>query len=275
MSKIKKNIRKSVLDITAKKGVEPVVCLTAYSAPMAELLDPHVDLLLVGDSVGMVLYGMDSTIGVTVDTMMRHGKAVTRASSNAFVVIDMPFGSYEESPEQAFRNCAKVMAHTNAQAIKLEGGVEMAPTIKFLVERGIPVMAHVGLKPQSMNVHGGFKAQGRDKSEWDDLINDAKAVDEAGAFATVIESVAEPLAAKITEEVSNITIGIGASAQCDGQIIVSEDMLGVGAWAPKFVKRYADVAGIVTNAVEDYAKDVKSRKFPYPENTFSMKKNKS
>ena len=272
MSKINQNKRNSVTDIMAHKGGEPVVCLTAYSAPMAVLLDPHVDVLLVGDSVGMVLYGMDSTLGVSLDMMINHGKAVVSASSHALVVIDMPFGSYEESFEQAFRNCANVMAQTGAQAIKLEGGVEMAPTIKFLVERGIPVMAHVGLKPQSVNTHGGFKAQGRKKSQWAALLADAKAVDKAGAFATVIESVAEPLAVKMTSQVSNITIGIGASSKCDGQIVVSEDMLGYNAWSPKFVKQYGDVASVITNAVEDYAKDVKKRSFPYKENTFSMKK---
>lgn len=272
MSKVSQIKRKSVLDIMAAKGGEPVVCLTAYSAPMAEQLDPHVDLILVGDSMGMVLYGMDSTLGVTLEMMIRHGKAVVNASKSALIVIDMPFGSYEESPEQAFANCAEVMAQTGAQAIKLEGGTEMEATIKFLVERGIPVMAHVGLKPQSMNTHGGFKTQGREKSQWDALINDAKAVARAGAFATVIEGVAEPLAVKMSKAVPNVTIGIGASKHCDGQILVTEDMLGLGTWSPRFVKRYAELAGVISDAVETYAGEVKSRNFPEKENTFSMKK---
>lgn len=271
MSAINVNNKLSVLDIAARKGGEPVVCLTAYSGNMAEMLDEHVDVLLVGDSVGMVLYGMESTLGVSLDTMINHGKAVAAAAKHALVVIDMPFGSYQESPAQAFRNCAKVLGDTGAAAIKLEGGVEMAPTIKFLVERGVPVMAHIGLKPQSMNTHGGFKAQGRDQDQWDSFIADGIAVADAGAFATVIESVAEPLAKKITETVENVTIGIGASKHCDGQIVVSEDMLGFNVWSPKFVKRYADVAGVITGAVENYAKDVKSRNFPNPENTFTMK----
>jgi 3-methyl-2-oxobutanoate hydroxymethyltransferase len=275
MSKLIENKRITVLDIMARKGGEPVVCLTAYTAPMAKMVDPHVDLVLVGDSVGMVLYGMDSTLGVTLDMMINHGKAVVGASVRALVVIDMPFASYQESCEQAFRNCAKVLADTGAQAIKLEGGVEMADTIKFLVERGIPVMAHIGLKPQSVNTHGGFKAQGREKSQWAALVEDAKAVATAGAFATVIESVAEPLADKITKEVAIVTIGIGASKHCDGQIIVSEDMLGFNAWSPKFVKRYADVAEIISKAVESYCEDVRSRNFPEAANTFSMKKTKT
>ncbi|MCK5042046.1 MAG: 3-methyl-2-oxobutanoate hydroxymethyltransferase [Sphingomonadales bacterium] len=275
MSLVKKNNRTSVLDIMARKGGEPVVCLTAYDVNMAALVDPHVDVILVGDSLGMVLYGMDSTLGVTLDMMIRHGQAVVRGSNTALVVIDMPFGSYQESPEQAFANCAEVMAQTGAGAIKLEGGVEMEATIKFLVERGIPVFAHVGLKPQSLNTHGGFKAQGREEAQWEAIIEDAKAVARAGAFATVLESVAEPLGKKITEEVQNITIGIGASKFCDGQILVTEDMLGYNSWSPKFAKRFADIGNVISGAVETYAGDVKSRSFPEPENTFSMKKKKT
>ena len=263
--------RMSIPDVMARKGGEPLVCLTAYTAPMAELLDTHCDILLVGDSVGMVLYGMDTTVGVDIDTMIRHGRAVVRASHSSLVVIDMPFGSYEESPQQAFRNAARIMAETGAQAIKLEGGREMAETIAFLTKRGLPVMAHVGLTPQSVNIIGGFRAQGREKKDWDKHRDDARAVAAAGAFATVLEAVAEPLAAQISEDVANITIGIGASAKCDGQIVVSEDMLGFQAWAPRFVRRYADIASVIGDAVRNYAEDVKSRSFPGPENTFSMK----
>jgi 3-methyl-2-oxobutanoate hydroxymethyltransferase len=266
------NSRVSVPDIRARKGGEPVVCLTAYTAPMAQRLDEHVDLLLVGDSVGMVLYGMDTTLGVDLDMMIRHGKAVVRASSHALIVIDMPFGSYEESPQQAFANCARALAETGAQAIKLEGGREMADTVSFLTKRGIPVMAHVGLTPQSVHSLGGFKAQGRERKDWDRIIEDAKSVASAGAFATVLEGVAEPLAVKITSEVPNITIGIGASAQCDGQIVVSEDMLGFHGWVPRFVRTYANIADVIGSAAEEYAKDVRARTFPGEENTFSMKK---
>jgi len=266
------NKRISIPDVIARKGGEPLVCLTAYTAPMAELLDTHCDILLVGDSVGMVLYGMDTTVGVDLDTMIRHGRAVVKASRSSMVVIDMPFGSYEESPQQAFRNAARVMAETGCQAVKPEGGREMAKTIAFLTNRGIPVMAHTGLTPQSVNTIGGFKAQGRDKKDWEKHRDDARAVAAAGAFATVLEAMAEPLAAQITEDVANITIGIGASAKCDGQIVVSEDMLGFQAWAPRFVRRYADIASVIGEAVHSYAEDVKSRSFPAQENTFSMKK---
>lgn len=264
--------RVTIPELKARKGQDPVVCLTAYTTPMARLLDETCDLLLVGDSVGMVLYGMDTTLGVTLDMMIRHGTAVVRGSEEALIIIDMPFGTYEESPEVAFRNAAKIMARTGAQGIKLEGGVEMAPTIEFLTKRGIPVMAHIGLTPQSVHALGGFKAQGREKAQWARFMEDGHAVSDAGAFATVLEAVAEPLAEKITGEVSNITIGIGASASCDGQIVVTDDMLGMGDWAPKFVKRFADLKGEIKSAATKYARDVKSRKFPGTENTFSMKK---
>lgn len=267
--------RLTVPEIQARKGREPVVCLTAYTAPMAKLLDPHTDILLVGDSVGMVLYGMDTTLGVDLETMIRHGQAVVRGSVRSLVIIDMPFGSYEESPAQAFRNCARALAETGAQAIKLEGGRRMAETIAFLSERGIPVMAHVGLTPQAVHRIGGFKTQGRQDKDWQPILDDAKAVAEAGAFATVVEAVAEPLAAKITHSVPNIVIGIGGSPECDGQIVVSEDMLGFDAWAPRFVKRYADIGGTISAAAETYAAEVKSRQFPGPENIFTMKEKPS
>ncbi len=265
--------RMTVPRIKAMKGQEPVVALTAYTAPMARLLDKYVDILLVGDSMGMVLYGFDSTLPVTLDMMIAHGAAVVRSSRHALVIIDMPFGSYEESPSHAFRNAARAMKETGAQAIKLEGGERMARTIEFLVTNGIPVMAHIGLTPQSVNTLGGYKTQGREESGWATLIEDARAVSEAGAFATVIEAVAEPLAAKITKAVFNITIGIGASKACDGQVLVSEDMLGYAEWAPKFVKRYTELGPRIEAAAKEFASEVRARKFPGPEHTYALKKN--
>ncbi len=264
--------RFSVPDLMARKGGEvPLVTLTAYTARMAELLDPHCELLLVGDSLGMVLYGMDSTLGVTMRMMIDHGRAVVRGSRRALVAIDMPFGSFEEGPEQAFRNAARIIAETGAQAVKLEGGRTMAPTIRFLVERGIPVVAHIGLRPQSVNVLGGYQAQGRTRADWRPILDDAQAVAEAGAFATVIEGVAEPLARRITETVANITIGIGASAACDGQILVTEDMLGMFDRTAKFVRRYADLDGTIADAVARYAEDVRTRRFPADKETYGLK----
>jgi 3-methyl-2-oxobutanoate hydroxymethyltransferase len=260
-------------DLRARKGGVPIVSLTAYTAPMAQLLAPHCDFLLVGDSVGMVLHGMDSTLGVTLDMMILHTKAVKRGAPEACVLVDMPFGTYEESPEQAFRNCARVMAETGAAGIKLEGGVSMAPTIAFLTKRAIPVMGHVGLQPQSVNLAGGFRAHGREAAEAKRILADAQAVAEAGAFAMVVEGVMEPLARQITEAVPIPTIGIGASPQCDGQILVSDDMIGLfAAFKPRFVKRYADLAGEVSKAAAAYAADVKTRAFPAPEHCFGVKK---
>jgi len=250
-------------DIGARKGGTPVVCLTAYTAPVARLLDPHVDLLLVGDSLGMVLYGLDSTLGVTLDTMIAHGQAVMRGSEAACVIVDMPFGTYQESREQAFRNCARVMADVRCQGIKLEGGVEMAETVNHLVRCGIPVMGHVGLTPQSVNAFGGFKAQGRDAAAAERICNDAKAIAGAGAFSIVVEGVPEPLGRRITEEVPVPTIGIGASPACDGQVLVTEDILGLfEEFQPKFVKRYAELAPAVAEAAKRYAAEVRSREFP-------------
>jgi 3-methyl-2-oxobutanoate hydroxymethyltransferase len=268
---VKAEKRITIPDLAARKGGTPVVCLTAYTKPIAEILDNYVDLILVGDSVGMVLYGMETTVGVTLQMMIEHGKAVRRAVKRACLVVDMPFGSYEESPEVAFRNASQIMKETGCTAVKLEGGRTMAPTIRFLVERGIPVMAHVGLNPQSVHVFGGHKTQGRDKADWQRIIDDAKAVAEAGAFATVLESVAEPLAKEITEQVPNLTIGIGASANCDGQVLVTEDMFGLGEWSPSFVKRYAETGQVIHKAVEDYAKEVRARHFPGPDQTYKMK----
>ncbi|AWU94073.1 3-methyl-2-oxobutanoate hydroxymethyltransferase [Azospirillum ramasamyi] len=265
--------RQSVPALRARKGGEPIVCLTAYTAPVARLLDPHVDLLLVGDSLGMVVYGLDSTLPVTLDMMIAHGAAVVRGSERACVVVDLPFGSYQESKEAAFRASARVMAETGAQAVKLEGGLEMAETVAFLTARGIPVMGHVGLTPQSVNTLGGYKAVGRDAEAAERIAADARAIADAGAFTLVIEGTMEALARRITEEVAIPTIGIGGSPACDGQVLVTDDMLGLfGAFQPKFVKRYANLGESVSDAAAAYAAEVRSRAFPGPEHCFGMKK---
>ncbi len=261
-------------DIRARKGRDPIVALTSYHAHTARLADAHVDMLLVGDSLGMVLYGHGSTIPVTLEQMITHGRVVASAVAHALVVVDMPFGAYEESPQQAFRNAARVLKETGAGAVKLEGGVRMAETIRFLVERGVPVMAHVGLTPQSVNVLGGFFVQGREEAQWAAIEEDARAVAEAGAFCVVLEALAEPLAQKITEACPIPTIGIGASAACDGQILVMEDMLGLNPRPPKFVKAYADLASEIERAIADYAEDVRGRAFPGPEHVYGLKKGK-
>ena len=256
-------------DIRAAKGGTPLVSLTAYTTPMAQMMDAHCDFVLVGDSVGMVLHGLPSTLGVTMEMMILHGQAVARGLSSAMMVIDMPFGSYEESPQQAFANAAQLMAETNAGAVKLEGGVAMAETIAFLVARGIPVMAHVGLTPQSINTLGGYKVQGRGAAGTQ-LMADAQAVTRAGAFAVVLEKVPQALANEITETVAIPTIGIGASAQCDGQILVVDDMLGLfTAFKAKFVKRYAHLGDDAKAAVQAYADEVTARSFPGPDHVFS------
>jgi 3-methyl-2-oxobutanoate hydroxymethyltransferase len=258
-------------DVRARKGGNPIVSLTSYHAHTAALLDKHCDLILVGDSLGMVMHGLESTIPVTLDMMILQGKAVMRGSSRALVVVDMPFGSYEASREQAFGSAARIMKETGCGAIKLEGGRRMADTIAFLVERGIPVMAHVGLTPQSVNALGGFRTQGRDPSEWGPIEEDARVVAEAGAFAVVLEAIAEPLAAKITRDIPIPTIGIGASAACDGQVLVLEDMLGLSPRVPKFVKRYSDLGPAIDRAVAAYAAEVRSRSFPAADNVYEMK----
>jgi 3-methyl-2-oxobutanoate hydroxymethyltransferase len=257
--------------IRARKGGEPLVCLTAYSAPVASLLDPVADLLLVGDSLGMVIYGMDSTLGVTMDMMIAHGRAVARRCVHACVAVDMPFASYEESPEQAYRNAARIMRETGCAAVKLEGGVEMAVTIEFLVKRGIPVLGHIGLMPQSVNAVGGFSARGRDEVEAAAILADARAVSDAGAFAVVIEGTVEPLARQASNAIDIPTIGIGASPACDGQILVTDDMVGLFSdFTPRFVKRYADIGVEFVAAAEAYAADVRSRSFPGPEHCFGV-----
>jgi len=256
-------------DIRAAKGGTPLVSLTAYTTPMAQMMDAHCDFVLVGDSVGMVLHGLPSTLGVTMEMMILHGQAVARGLSSAMMVIDLPFGAYEESREQAFRNAAKLMAQTGAGAVKLEGGVEMADTIAFLVKRGIPVMAHIGLTPQSINTLGGYKVQGRGDARAG-LLADAQAVTEAGAFAVVLEKVPESLADEVTAAVSIPTIGIGASAGCDGQILVVDDMLGLfTAFKAKFVKRYAHLGDDAEAAIAAYAAEVRDRSFPTAAHVFA------
>jgi 3-methyl-2-oxobutanoate hydroxymethyltransferase len=272
MSKQTLTGRKTVKDIAVAKGGTPLVCLTAYDAPMAALMDEHADLILVGDSVGMVVHGLPSTVGVTMEMMILHGQAVMRGSSKAFVVVDMPFGSYETNADQAFLNAARIMKETGCQAVKIESGAYAAGQISHLVERGVPVMGHVGLRPQAINVDGGFRAKGRTLSERDIVIAEAKAAEAAGAFAIVIEGVAEDLAAEITAEVACPTIGIGASGACDGQILVTPDMLGLFDWTPKFVRRYADLNAQVSKAVAAYAADVRSRAFPGKAETYTLRK---
>ncbi len=256
-------------DISSRKGGTPIVCLTAYTTPVARIVDRHCDLILVGDSVGMVLHGLPSTVGVSLDMMIMHGQAVTRAAQHALVVVDLPFGSYEASPDQAFRSAARVMAETGCGAVKLEGGESMAETIRFLTRRGIPVMAHIGLTPQAVNTFGGYKVQGRGESA-DRILDDAKAVADAGAFSVVLEKVTEALARKITETVTIPTVGIGASVACDGQILVIEDVLGIFTdFRPKFVKRYAELGRDMETAVSAYAAEVRDRRFPGPEHVFA------
>lgn len=256
----------------ARKGGEPLVCLTAYTAPIARLLDPHVDMLLVGDSLGMVIYGYDSTLPVTLEQMIAHGAAVVRHTKQALVVVDMPFGSYQASPAAAFEAAARVMTETGCAAVKLEGGVEMAETVAFLSKRSIPVIGHVGLTPQAVNALGGYRSRGRDDAEIAKIRADAKAVVEAGAFALVIEAVLEPLARALTAELPVPVIGIGGSPECDGQILVTDDLLGLfGAFTPRFVKRYAELGDEVTGAVAAYAADVRARRFPGAEHCFTAR----
>ena len=264
--------RRTAPDIQARKGGEPIVCLTSYHAHTARMLDRHCDVILVGDSLGMVMHGLETTVPVTLDMMILQGHAVMRGSQQALVVIDMPFGSYEVSKEQAFESAARILKETGCGAVKLEGGRHMAETIDFLVTRGIPVMGHIGLTPQAINILGSFRAQGRSEAEWTKHEDDAKSVADAGAFSMVVEAVAEPLGRRITEIVPIPTIGIGASAACDGQVLVLEDMLGLSPWVPKFVKRYSDLGPSIESAVEAYAKEVRARSFPAAEHVYPMRK---
>ena len=255
-------------DIAARKGQAPIVCLTAYTAPMAQILDEACDVLLVGDSVGMVLHGLPNTIGVTLDMMILHAQAVMRGSRRAMVVVDMPFGSYEGSMEQAYAAACRVMKETGAGAVKVESGPTVAETIAYLTRRGVPVMGHVGLRPQAVLMDGAFKAKGRHEDERARVLAEARATAEAGVFCMVVEGVAEPLARAITEAVAVPTIGIGASPACDGQVLVTEDLLGLFDWAPKFVRRYADLKGEIARAVQAYADDVRARRFPAQAETY-------
>ncbi|MBR1175908.1 3-methyl-2-oxobutanoate hydroxymethyltransferase [Bradyrhizobium sp. KB893862 SZCCT0404] len=265
--------RKTAPDIRARKRGEPIVMLTSYHAHTAALVDRHCDVILVGDSLGNVMHGFETTVPVTLDMMILQGAAVMRGSRQALVVVDMPFGSYEASKEQAFNAAVRIMKETQCGAVKLEGGVRMAETIAFLSGRGIPVMGHIGLTPQSINTLGSFRAQGRNEADWGPIVDDARAVTEAGAFSVVVEAVAEPLARKITETIAIPTIGIGASGACDGQVLVLEDMLGLSPRTPKFVRRYGNLGPAIEAAIESYAADVRSRAFPGPEHVYDMKKN--
>jgi 3-methyl-2-oxobutanoate hydroxymethyltransferase len=257
-------------DIAKRKGGAPIVALTAYHAHTARIIDPYVDMLLVGDSLGMVMHGYETTVPVPLELMIMHAQAVVRGSSRALVVVDMPFGSYEESPSIAFRNAARILKETGSGAVKLEGGAHMAETIRYLTDRGIPVMSHIGMTPQAVNMIGSFKPRGRFRSEWAAFEEDARAVAEAGAFAVVLEALAELLAARITKQISIPTIGIGASAECDGQILVLEDMLGLSPRVPKFVKEYAQIGEAIETAVKNYANEVRARVFPSDAYTYPM-----
>jgi 3-methyl-2-oxobutanoate hydroxymethyltransferase len=257
--------------IAARKGKEPIVCLTAYTAPIAEILDPICDVLLVGDSVGMVVHGLPNTVGVTLEMMILHGQAVMRGSKRAMVVVDMPFGSYEGAKEVAYDNAVRILKETNAHAVKVESGPTVADTISYLTRRGIPVMGHVGLRPQAVLMEGAFRARGKAEAEYACVLEEARATVEAGAFCIVVEGVAEGLAREITAQVRVPTIGIGASAGCDGQILVTDDMLGLFDWTPKFVRRYADLRAEVGRAVRAYADDVRSGAFPAAAETYFAK----
>ena len=272
--------RKTSADIRARKNREPIVMLTSYHAHTAALVDRYCDVILVGDSLGNVMHGFETTVPVTMEMMILQGHAVMRGSQHSLVVVDMPFGSYEASKEQAFKSAARILKETHCGAVKLEGGARMAETIAFLVERGVPVMAHIGLTPQAINSLGSFRSQGQDEArrlmDGDDdpgpIRNDAIAVAQAGAFSVVVEAVAEPLARRVTETIDIPTIGIGASAACDGQVLVLEDMLGLSARVPKFVRRYGELGPMIEAAIQSYADDVRSRAFPGPENVYGVKK---
>lgn len=263
-------------ELSARKGGEPIVCLTAYTYPIARLLDPHVDLLLIGDSVAMVLHGHPNTLGATMDMMIAHGQAVMRGSSRACVVVDMPAGSYEDSVENAVACARRLVDETCCDAVKLEGGVAIAAQIAAIVAAGIPVMGHIGLLPQSVEKEGGYKIKGRSEAAAELLYADARAVEAAGAFSVVIEGTVEPVATEITRRISIPTIGIGASDKCDGQVLVIDDAIGLTVdRVPKFVKEYAQLRDVVADAAASYARDVRSRAFPGPEHLFSLNKDKA
>ena len=277
MAQKKNHTRFSLQDIKSRKNSDsPLVCLTSYTTPMTKILDPHCDILLVGDSLGMVVYGMENTLDVSLDMMINHGKAVMRAKPSAFVIVDLPYGTYENSPEQALECAKRVMEGTGCDAVKLEGGAAKSDTIKTLYENSIPVMAHIGLKPQSVVIEGGYKIKGKTAEEAESLIHDAQMAEKSGAFGILVEGTIEPISKDITEAVNIPTIGIGASVACDGQILVVDDMLGmITEHVPKFVKQYADLASIIGNAARNYAEDVDARSFPADEHTYKGKsKNK-
>ena len=266
--------RITVPDLMGRKGSKtPIVGIAAYSAPMAKIVDQHVDYILVGDSLGMVIYGLPSTLSVSIDMMINHGAAVVRGSRRACVVVDLPFGSYQKSPEQAFETATRILQTTGCAAVKIEGGIIMAETVSFLVERGIPVMGHIGMTPQSVNTLGGYGAQGRTQESADRLLLDAQAVSEAGAFSVVIESVVVKTARDIGKQIGVPTIGIGASVDCDGQVLVADDLLGIfDEFKPRFVKQYANLREEIAHAVGQYAEDVRSHQFPGPEHLYNAKK---
>jgi 3-methyl-2-oxobutanoate hydroxymethyltransferase len=272
MSVQKETRRITAVDIAARKGGDKIVSLTSYHAHTAAIVDRYCDFILVGDSLGMVMHGMETTIPVTLDMMILQGRAVMRGSTRALVVIDMPFGSYEEGPEQAFRNASRVLKETGAGAIKIEGGVHLKETVAFLVRRGIPVMGHVGLTPQAVNTMGGFRVQGHTEEGQRIIAADAHAMSEAGAFAIVMEGIVEPVARAVTQSIPTPTIGIGASPACDGQILVLEDMLGLSEWAPKFAKRFGSLAAHIEQAVATYAEEVKAGTFPGPDQLYMPRK---
>ena len=263
--------RKSIDYIQAKRGSEKITCLTAYTAPIARLLDKHIDILLVGDSLGMVLYDYVNTLPVTLDQMIQHTKAVMKSTSESCIIMDLPFGTYEESKEMALSNALRSVKETNCSGVKLEGGTLIKDSVRYITDRGIPVMGHIGLQPQSVILDGGYKIKGRDKFEWKKYIDDAFALENAGAFAIVLEGMAEPLAEEITNSINIPTIGIGASSKCDGQVLVTEDMLGLTNISPKFVKEYSNLSIPIEKAIKEYVSDVKSGKFPSSEHTYQMK----
>tara|TARA_Y100001970_G_scaffold24283_2_gene28834 strand:+ start:519 stop:1346 length:828 start_codon:yes stop_codon:yes gene_type:complete len=262
--------RKSIIDIKKKKGKEAIVCLTAYTAPIARAIDKYVDVLLVGDSLGMVLYDYENTLPVTLNQMIEHSKSVVGASKKSCVIVDMPFGTYEESKNLAFNNAARIMKETHCDGVKLEGGQNMFETVKYLTDRSIPVMGHIGLQPQSVVIDGGYKIKGKNKFDWSKYIDDAKALEDAGAFSIVLEGMAEPLAAEITSQVSIPTIGIGASPNCDGQILVTEDMIGLTNITHKFVKEYINIGKLIEEAANSYSNEVRNKEFPTKNHTYSM-----
>lgn len=270
MSQIK---RKTIIDIKDLKGKAPIVCLTSYTAPFARIVDRHADVILVGDSLGMVLYGYNSTLPVSLDLMAEHGRAVVKATEQALIVVDLPFGSYESSPEQAFKSAVRLMKDTSCTAVKLEGGAYMEQTVSFLVQRGVPVMGHIGILPQSVHGQGGFKVKGKDPKEKSAILEDAQALERAGAFAVVVEGVTCDVAEEVTNNISIPTIGIGASLSCDGQVLVAEDILGLtSGHKPKFVKVFADLGAQVEQAVSDYATEVRTRRFPDENYLYAVKK---